>query len=310
VTVLTGGVGGARFLRGLSSLTDPAALTVVGNTGDDDEFFGLHVSPDLDTALYTLAGVANPTHGWGVAGDTFACLDALGRQGAPTWFRLGDRDLAVHVRRTAWLHAGVPLSRVTARLARAHGVRVRLLPMSDDRVRTYVGTARGRLPFQAYLVRDRARHRVRRLTFAGARAARPAPGVLAALAQADLLVIAPSNPLVSIGPMLAIPAFRRALVRRRRPTVAISPLVGGDAVRGPLRRMLRGLGIAPTTASIARLYRDVIDALVIDRRDARAADAVRALGIRPIVTDTLMTTPGRARRLAAVVLDALDAAAP
>jgi len=254
--------------------------------------------------------VANPTHGWGVAGDTFACLGALGALGAPTWFRLGDRDLAVHLQRTAWLRGGAPLSRVTARLARAHGVRTRLLPMTDDRVRTYVSTAAGRLPFQAYLVRDRARHRVRRLTFVGARRARPAPGVVEALTRAPLVVIAPSNPLVSIGPMLAIPGFRRALAARRRPTVAISPLVGGYAVRGPLRRMLHGLGLPPTVVSIATLYRGLIDTFVLDRRDARAADAVRALGIRPVVTDTLMTTPGRARRLAAVVLDALDGAAP
>ncbi len=254
--------------------------------------------------------MANPTHGWGVAGDTFACLGALGALGAPTWFRLGDRDLAVHLQRTAWLRGGAPLSRVTARLARAHGVRTRLLPMTDDRVRTYVSTAAGRLPFQAYLVRDRARHRVRRLTFVGARRARPAPGVVEALTRAPLVVIAPSNPLVSIGPMLAIPGFRRALAARRRPTVAISPLVGGYAVRGPLRRMLHGLGLPPTVVSIATLYRGLIDTFVLDRRDARAADAVRALGIRPVVTDTLMTTPGRARRLAAVVLDALDGAAP
>jgi LPPG:FO 2-phospho-L-lactate transferase len=310
VTVLTGGVGGARFLRGLSPLIDPDALTVVANTADDEEFFGLHVSPDLDTALYTLAGRAHPVQGWGVAGDSFACLTTLGALGAPAWFRLGDRDLAVHLLRTAWLRRGVPLSRVTARLARAHGLRSRLLPMTDDRVRTFIHTERGRLPFQAYLVRDRARHRVRRITVAGARRAAPAPGVLAALHPSRDVIVAPSNPLVSIGPMLAIPAVRAALRRRRGRTIAISPLVGGRAVRGPLHRMLAGLGARPGALAIARLYRGVIDALVLDRADVAAAPSIAALGIRPIVTDTLMTTPARARRLAATVLRALDGAAP
>jgi LPPG:FO 2-phospho-L-lactate transferase len=310
VTVLTGGVGGARFLRGLSPLLDPSALTIVANTADDEEFFGLHVSPDLDTALYTLAGLAPRRQGWGVAGDSFACLGTLAALGEHAWFRLGDRDLAVHLLRTAWLRRGVPLSRVTARLARAHGVQARLLPMTDARVRTYVHTDAGRLPFQSYLVRDRARHRVRGITIAGASRAVPAPGVLAALHASHDVVIAPSNPLVSIGPMLAIPALRAALRRRRGRTIAISPLVGGRAVRGPLTRMLRGLGLSPGAAAIARLYHGVIDTLVLDRTDARSAAAVAGLGIRPIVTDTVMSTPLRARRLAATVLRALDGAAP
>jgi LPPG:FO 2-phospho-L-lactate transferase len=310
VTVLTGGVGGARFLRGLSPLLDPSALTIVANTADDEEFFGLHVSPDLDTALYTLAGQAHRRQGWGVAGDSFACLGTLAALGEQAWFRLGDRDLAVHILRTAWLRRGMPLSRVTARLARAHGLRARLLPMTDARVRTYVQTDAGRLPFQSYLVRDRARHRVRGITIAGASRADPAPGVLAALRASRDVVIAPSNPLVSIGPMLAIPALRAALRRRRGRTVAISPLVGGRAVRGPLAPMLRGLGLAPGAAAIARLYHGVIDTLVLDRSDAGSAATVAAHGIRPIVTDTVMSTPMRARRLAATVLRALDGAAP
>lgn len=307
--MLTGGVGGARFLRALSPLIDPAALTVIANTADDEEFFDLHVSPDLDTALYTLAGRAHRRHGWGVHGDSFACLATLGALGAPTWFQLGDRDLAVHLLRTVWLRRGVPLSEVTARLARAHGLQSRLLPMTDDRVRTFVRTARGCLAFQAYLVRDRARHRVRGITVAGARRARPAPGVLAALHPSRDVVIAPSNPLVSIGPILAIPGVRAALRRRRGRTVAISPLVGGRAVRGPLHRMLAGLGRTPGALAVARLYRDVIDAFVIDRADAGAAPAIAALGVRPVVTDILMSTPRRARRLAATVLRALDGAA-
>lgn len=309
VTVLTGGVGGARFLRGLSPLTDPQTLTVIANTADDEEFFGLHVSPDLDTALYTLAGRAPRLQGWGVAGDSFHCLETLAALGAPAWFRLGDRDLATHLLRTAWLRRGVPLSRITRALARAHGVRARLLPMTDARVRTYIHTATQRLPFQAYLVRDRARHRVRRIAVVGARTAVPGPGVLPALGAGCNVVIAPSNPLVSIGPMLAIPALRTALRRRTGRTIAISPLVGGRAVRGPLHRMLRGLGLPATVLTIARLYRGLIDVLVLDRADAALAPRVQALGIRPVVTDTVMATPARARRLAATVLRALDGAA-
>ncbi len=306
--MLAGGVGGARFLKGLSQCTDPRQLTVIGNTGDDDDFFGLHVAPDLDTVLYTLAGRAHPRQGWGLRGDTFACLEALGRLGMPVWFRLGDRDLATHVARTARLRAGWPLSRVTDALARSHGLRSRLLPMTDDRVRTFIHTARGRLPFQEYLVRRRARGTVRRIELAGARRARPAPGVLAALAATDAIVVAPSNPLVSIGPILAVPAIRRALLRRRAPAAAVSPIVGGQALRGPLARMLRGLGLEVSPRGVARLYRGLIDVFVLDQVDAAWAPRVAALGLRPVVTDTVMRTPAGAARLARVVLRALDAA--
>jgi LPPG:FO 2-phospho-L-lactate transferase len=305
VTVLAGGVGGARFLRGLSRHTDPRRLTVIGNTGDDEEFFGLHVSPDLDTVLYTLAGRAHPVQGWGLDGETFHCLDALGGLGEPTWFRLGDRDLATHLVRTRRLRDGWPLSRVTRALARAHGVATRLLPMTDDRVRTFVHTGRGRLPFQAYLVRERTRGVVRRIEIAGANRARPAPGVLDALRRADGIVIAPSNPLVSVGPILAVPAIRRAFVRRRAPVAAISPLVGGRPLRGPLHRMLRGLGHEVSPRGVARLYRGLVDVFVLDRVDARWAPSVEALGMRAVVTDTIMRTPARAARLAGVVLGAL-----
>jgi LPPG:FO 2-phospho-L-lactate transferase len=306
VAVLAGGVGAARFLRGLQQHTDPRRLAIIGNTGDDEEFFGLHVAPDLDTILYTLAGRADPVHGWGVAGDTFACLGALGRLGAPTWFQLGDRDLATHLLRTAWLRAGRSLSAVTAALARAHGVGARLLPMSDDRVRTFVHTERGRLPFQDYLVRRRGRGRVRRIEIAGAARARPAPGVLAALGAADAIVLAPSNPLVSIGPILAVPAIRRALARRRAPAAAITPLVGGRALKGPLARMLRGLGLEVSPRGVARCYRGLVDVFVLDRVDARWAPAIGALGMRPVLADTVMRMPARAARLAALVLRALD----
>jgi LPPG:FO 2-phospho-L-lactate transferase len=301
-------VGGARFLRGLIRVTDPRHLTVLGNTGDDDEFFGLSVSPDLDTVLYTLAGRADPARGWGVRDDTFACLGALGALGAPTWFQLGDRDLATHLFRTARLRAGWPLSRVTAALARAHRVRARLLPATDDRLRTFVHTGAGRLPFQDYLVRRRGRGRVRRIEIAGARGARPAPGVLAALRGAEAVVIAPSNPLVSVGPILAVPGVRAALARQRRRAAAISPLVGGLPLRGPLHRMLAGLGLERSPRGIARLYRGLVDVFVLDATDRAWAPHVEALGMRALVTDTVMRTPAHAARLAATVLRALDAA--
>jgi len=306
ITVLAGGVGAARFLQGLTRVADPRRLSVIGNTGDDEEFFGLHVAPDLDTVLYTLAGRADPRRGWGLRGDTFRSLRAAGTLGAPTWFRLGDRDLATHLARTEWLRAGLRLSEVTARLARAQGVHVQVLPMTDDPVRTFVHTDRGRLPFQQYLVRHRGRGRVRRIEIAGARAARPAPGVLDALGAADAIIIAPSNPLVSIGPIVAVPAIRHALERRRAPVAAISPLVGGRPVKGPLHRMLRGLGHEVSPRGVARCYRGLADLFVLDGADAAWTARIAALGIRPVVADTLMRTPARAARLAAAVLRALD----
>jgi LPPG:FO 2-phospho-L-lactate transferase len=305
ITVLAGGVGGARFLRGLSRRTDPDRLAIIGNTGDDEEFFGLHVAPDLDTVLYTLTGQADPDRGWGLAGETFACLGALGRLGEPTWFQLGDRDLATHLWRTERLRAGWPLSRVTRDLGRHHGLRPALLPMTDDRVRTFVHTEHGRLAFQSYLVRRRGRGRVRRIEIAGASTARPAPGVLDVLARSRAIVIAPSNPLVSVGPILAVPAIRRAIARRRAPSAAICPLVGGRPIRGPLHRMLRGLGLEVSPRGVARLYAGLVDLFVLDAADARWAPAVHALGMRVLVTDTVMHSPAHAGRLAAAVLRTL-----
>ncbi len=301
-------MGGARFLRGLSQRTSPTDVTVIGNTGDDEEFFGLHVSPDLDTVLYTLAALSDPSQGWGIAGDTFAALDALTGLGEATWFRLGDRDLATHLFRTARLRAGWPLSRVTAALAVAHGVRTRLLPMTDDRVRTFVHTNAGRLAFQDYLVRRRGRGRVRRIELAGARAARPAPGVLAALRTSDVIVIAPSNPLVSVEPILAVRGVREVLRRRRKRVVAVTPLVAGRPLKGPLHRMLRGLGLEVSPRGVARRYLGVAGTFVLDERDRAWRPAVEALGFRVVVTDTVMRTRAHAARLAAATLAAVEPA--
>ena len=306
--MLAGGVGAARFLRGLRSLLDPRQLTIIVNTGDDETFFGLHVSPDLDTVSYTLADVVHPHQGWGLRDESFHTLDALRRYYRDTWFRLGDRDLATHIYRTDALRRGHTLSEVTAEIARRLGVRQRILPMSDAPVRTLVTTAgRGRLAFQDYLVRGRGRGRVCRISFDGAAQARPAPGVVATLSAADAVILPPSNPLVSIGPILALRGVREALVHARRRTAAISPIVAGLPIKGPLHRMLTGLGHEVSPVGVARLYRGLVSIFVLDRRDAVHAPRIAALGMRPVVTDTVMTTTARARALARRVLKELDA---
>jgi len=300
-------VGAARFLRGLNSLLDPRRLTVIVNTGDDETFFGLHVSPDVDTVIYTLAGVIDPVQGWGLADDSAHCLDALQRFYGATWFRLGDTDLATHIFRTDALRRGLTLTQITRSITHAHSVQVCVLPMSDAPVRTVVDVAgRGPLPFQQYLVRGRGRGRVRRITLRGARQARPAAGALAALRHADLVIIPPSNPFVSIGPILALRGMRTALRATRAPVAAISPIVAGAPIKGPLHRMLKGLGHEVSPVGVARLYRDCVDVFVMDRRDSGLAPRVAALGMRPVVTDTLMTSPAKSRRLAQTVLAELQ----
>jgi LPPG:FO 2-phospho-L-lactate transferase len=304
--VLAGGVGAARFLRGLYPLLDPPRLIIIGNTADDDSFFGLHVSPDLDTVVYTLAGREGAL-GWGLAGDSHATLTALQRYYAHDWFQLGDADLATHIYRTDALRRGASLTRVTAAIAQANGVRARLLPMSDDPVRTRVTLAgAGTIAFQDYLVRRRGRGRVRAIRYAGAARARPAPGVLAALRGADAIILPPSNPIVSIGPILAMRGVRDALRARRAHVAAVSPLVRGLPIKGPLDRMLRGLGHEVSSVGVAGLYRGLVDVFVLDRSDADLAPRIAALGMRPLVVDTIMKTPARSRTLAAAVLKALS----
>jgi len=304
--VLAGGVGAAKFLRGLLRAADPSTVTVVVNTGDDERFYGLAVSPDLDTITYTAAGLANRRTGWGVDGDSFACLASLARFYGDGWFHLGDRDLATHVYRTHRLAAGARLSAVTAEIGRALGAPVRILPMSDDRVRTRIVTATGTLSFQDYLVRRRARPAVRAIRYEGASRARPAPGVLAAIRDARTVIIAPSNPFLSIGPILAVPGVRRALERRRGRIAAVSPLVGGRAPSGPLARQLRRFGMRASAVGIAACYRPFVDTLLIDRRDGHEVPALAAAGCRSVVADTLFTTPARATAAARRLLRALD----
>jgi LPPG:FO 2-phospho-L-lactate transferase len=303
VTALAGGTGAAKLLRGLAACLAPGDLTIIGNTGDDTEVWGLHVSPDLDSVAYALAGLLDVERGWGRAHETFQCRDAMAALGATTWFNLGDRDLATHLARTAALRAGESLSVVTARLAAQFGVTARLLPMSDQPVRTFVQTTEARLTFQEYFVRDRALGEVVAVEYAGAAAARPAPGVTAAIAEADLVVVCPSNPVTSVGPILAVPGVAAALTAARS-VVGVSPIVGGDAVSGPAGRLMRARGLDVSPLGVAAAYAPWLRALLIDARDHDAAPALGRAGVRAVVTDVMMTDRAREVALARAVIEA------
>lgn len=307
---LAGGVGAARFLNGLVRAVPPSDVVAIVNTADDDEFHGLYVSPDLDSVTYTLAGASNAAQGWGLEGETFATLEALERYGVDTWFRLGDKDLATHLFRTQRLHAGATLSEVTAEIAAAWKLGLRLLPMTDDRVRTRItverpGGATEELAMQRWFVGERAESPVVSVRFDGAEAARPAPGVLEALRTADTIVICPSNPVISIGPILAVPGIRDALTARRERVIGISPIVGGAPVKGPADRLMAPLGIDVSCVGVAQAYRDLCGTLVIDAVDAHLAADVEATGVRAIVTDTMMRSPEIATQLARRTLAAV-----
>jgi LPPG:FO 2-phospho-L-lactate transferase len=308
VVVLTGGVGGARFLRGVVEAVDPATVTAVVNVGDDLEVLGLAVSPDVDSVFYALAGLADDERGWGRADETWHALQTVQLLGGESWFRLGDRDLGLHLVRTRALRDGLPLSEVTARLTAAVGIETTLLPATDNRLRTWVDTPHGSFAFQEWFVARAHRDPVDRVRFEGAADARPAPGVLEALHEADAILIAPSNPYVSIAPILAVERIRRAIERRRVACVAVSPLIGGRAVKGPAAAMLQRLQGGTGPVEVADCYAGLIDALVFDEADAAAAEAVTALGIRPVVTRTLMADAAARRRLAECALDAMAVA--
>jgi len=305
IAVLSGGVGGARFVQGLVDAAAPEDVTVVGNVGDDVEVLGLHVSPDLDSILYALARANDEERGWGRAGESWRALETVASLGGEAWFRLGDLDLGLHLVRTQALRSGESLSRVTARLTTAFGVTTSLLPATDDRLRTWIATAGGEFPFQEWFVARGHRDEVDGLRFEGADAAAPAPGVLEAIAGADLLLLAPSNPYVSIAPILAIDAVRAAIAARRVPCVAVSPLIGGRAVKGPADRMLARLAGGTSPRHVAACYAGLVDALVVDEADAHD---VGGLGdVRPIVTRTLMVDEPARRRLAEAALGAVPA---
>jgi LPPG:FO 2-phospho-L-lactate transferase len=293
------------MLRGLASVVPPSDITAVVNTADDFTLHGLAISPDLDTVTYTLAGAVNPETGWGLTGETWAAMEALERYKGQTWFRLGDQDLATHLYRTQRLAEGAPLSEVTAEITAAWGVDVRLLPMSDDPVATRFGVAgEGEIGFQDYFVARRHSVPVTSVRFAGAAAARPGPGVLEALGEAARIVICPSNPIVSVGPVLAVPGVADAMRDRRKDVVAVSPIVAGAALKGPADRLLRELGHEATVVGVARLYATLASTLVIDTADAALAGAVEAEGIRCVVAPTIMSSPEAAAELARVVLSA------
>ena len=306
IAALAGGVGAARFLRGLVRVVAPEDVTVIVNTGDDDEFHGLDVCPDLDTVTYTLAGVENREAGWGLADETFACTDALGRYGLPTWFRLGDRDLATHLFRSARRRAGASLSEVTAEIVAAWGLRTTILPMTDQPVATRLRVAGGvELHLQEWFVRDRAEPQVVDVHFEGARTAWPAPGVLESISNAHTVLVCPSNPIISIGPILAVPGVREALRDRRDRVVAVSPIIAGRTVKGPADRMMADLGMEASCVGVARAYADYCCALVIDDQDAERAAEVESAGMRVIVTDTLMRDARIAAALARHTLAAV-----
>jgi LPPG:FO 2-phospho-L-lactate transferase len=304
VIALAGGVGGAKLAHGLQlGLDEPADLTVVVNTADDFDLYGLRICPDLDTVMYTLSGLANPATGWGVRGDTFATLDMIARYTEAPWFQLGDRDFATHILRTQALRAGEPLSAVTARLGAALGVVPTLVPMTDDPVATLIDTPSGQLDFQQYFVGRHHQDEVTGVQFAGIERARPCPAVLDALVSAATVIFCPSNPIVSIGPMLSVPGLRDAVASASGPKVAVSPIVGGQALRGPAADMLRTLGHEVSALGVARLYAGLVDGFVIDHADAILEDRVAELGPRVLVTDTVMRTDADRAALAREVLD-------
>lgn len=301
VCVLSGGVGGARFVRGLVDLVGPEEVTVIGNVGDDAEFFGLHVSPDLDTVMYTLAGLANPETGWGLRGESWNFLDALGRLGGETWFRLGDRDLATHVERSRRLWKGESLTEVTAALCAALGVRVRVLPMTDDIFRTMVQTEGSELEFQEYFVHRRCEPRVTGFRFDGLGSAFPTEQALTALDAADVIIFCPSNPFVSLDPILSLPGVRERV--ERKGAVAVSPIVGGQAIKGPAAKMFAELGMEVTAAAVAAHYTGLLRGFVLDEVDAELKPSIESDTLQALVTNTVMRGDADRARLAREALD-------
>jgi LPPG:FO 2-phospho-L-lactate transferase len=305
ITVLTGGTGGAKFVDGLRQVVAPEELTLIVNTGDDLLWWGLYVSPDIDSITYVLSGMLSKERGWGVKGDTFFCLQHMGQLGQPTWFHAGDRDLAVHILRSKLLAEGRTLSEVTAEIADKLGVKARILPMSNSRVETRVLTPMGELSFEEYFVQRWYQDPVESVRFAGAADAEPAPGVVDAIMNADLVLLAPSNPITSIGPILAVPGVREALHETKGRIAGVSPIVAGEAVAGPAGILMAAQGLPVSVAGIAQAYHDFLDMLIVDVRDAEAADELRKSGLRVEVAKTVMRTSEDKANLAADVLAAV-----
>jgi LPPG:FO 2-phospho-L-lactate transferase len=302
LAVLTGGTGGAKLIQGLSLEIDPRELFIIVNTADDLELHGLHVSPDLDTIMYTLAGVVDPSKGWGIKDDTFSVLESLERYGAETWFRLGDHDLATHLTRSRLLRQGDPLSAITRRLCSALSVDARLTPMSDDRIQTRLETDEGEISFQEYFVKRRWIPGVKRVTYAGAGASRPAPGILEAIDKASAVIVCPSNPVTSIGPILAVPGVRTALAQTEAKVVAVSPIAQAATFSGPANRLMEAVGIEASAYGVAAAYADFLDTLMIAEEDGALAKRIESLGIEVLPTDIRMAALEDKKRLAREVL--------
>ena len=304
IVVLAGGVGAARFLQGLVQVVPPDQITVIGNTGDDREFYGLHVSPDLDIVTYSLSGVVDETRGWGIQNDTYNTMSQLTQYGNEDWFMLGDRDLATHIHRTNLLRQGKTLSEVTDDLRKQFGLGFRLLPMTDQPMATHIRTPAGLLHFQEYMVKRRCADEVLDVVYVGAEEARPAPGVLEALKKADTILLAPSNPIVSIGSILAVPGIHDALHEASAMIVAVSPIVAGAPIKGPADKLMSGLGMEVSAVGVARCYRDFLDIMVIDQQDSHLVSEIEDLGIPTVTTNTIMRDRANKVALARAVLEA------
>jgi len=303
ITALAGGVGAARFLQGLVKLVPEENLTIIVNTGDDIELYGLHISPDIDIVMYTLSGIVDEEKGWGVKDDTFHCLETLQKYGSETWFKLGDRDLATHIHRTCLLRKGYKLSEVTAKLCQAFGLKVRLIPMTDEKFATFIVTDKGKMHFQEYLVKRGAQDKVINVEFEGAEKAKPAPGVVDSILNSEAIIICPSNPIVSIGTILSVKGVRKALRETKAEIIAISPIVGGSPIKGPADKLMSGLGLEVSAYGVAAFYKDFLDAFIIDNIDSAQKPRIEALGLKVAVTNTIMKTLEDKVELARVVLN-------
>jgi LPPG:FO 2-phospho-L-lactate transferase len=302
IVALTGGTGGAKLVEGLAAVVEPGELTIICNTGDDCVFHGLYISPDIDTITYTLAGLSDTEKGWGIRGDTFAALEQLRRLGNDTWFQLGDKDLATHIMRTRLLNEGQKLSEITDQIRRALGVGATILPMSDDRVETRVQTAREEISFQEFFVRRRWAQEVQAVRFDGAEKSCPAPGVLDAIARAEAVIVCPSNPITSIGPILAVPEIRGALEKTAAPVLAVSPIIGKVAVSGPAHKLMSARGFEASPLGVAKSYNSYLDMLVIAQEDHAISRGIDALGVKAFCADIRMNSLADKKRLAAQVL--------
>lgn len=302
IVVLTGGTGGAKLVEGLAAVMNPADLTMVCNTGDDCVFHGLHISPDIDTITYTLGGMSDVDKGWGIKGDTFTTLNQLRRLGDEAWFNLGDKDLATHITRTRLLSEGQTISEITTRIGRALGVQSTILPMADERVETFVKTPAGEISFQEFFVKARWTPEVLSVRFAGAESSRAAPGVIEAIHAAHAIVVCPSNPITSIGPILAVPGIRNALKEADAPVVGVSPLIGNSAISGPAHKLMIACGWDASVMGVAKCYSDFLDLLLIDQADYPRAGEIEQLGIQTVCADIRMNSAADKARLARQLL--------